>query len=275
MPSTATTIHEERAVPAQRGQLPGAIRGFLWPTEFLMFTDTLVATPHQHSALQLVVGLDGLPRVKLDGTWHYPPGVLIDTDVPHALRSDGALAAIGWIEGESRAGQHLRERVLAGRPYAVLDQTLSARLAEALRPALAADASCDDAHAWWRRALGELAPGIAAEAKPDRRIAAVLEHLRSTPSPPPSIADLTRIAYLSESWLQHVFREQVGVPIRRYLLWHRYLTALSLLADGSSVTDAAYAAGFADSAHLARTAVRMNGGVPTDLRFSRWLTSCR
>jgi len=79
-------------------------------------------------------------------------------------------------------------------------------------------------------------------------LTAVLDHLRATPSPPPSIEDLTRIAHLSESRLQHLFRDQVGVPIRRYLLWHRYLTALSLLADGASVTRAAHAAGFADSA---------------------------
>jgi AraC-like DNA-binding protein len=50
-----------------------------------------------------------------------------------------------------------------------------------------------------------------------------------------------------------LFRDQVGVPIRRYLLWHRYLTALSLLADRASVTHAAHAVGFADSAHLTRT----------------------
>ena len=101
----------------------------------------------------------------------------------------------------------------------------------------------------------------------DDRIAAVLNHLRATPSPPPSIEDLTRIAHLSESRLQHLFRDQVGVPIRRYLLWHRYLTALSLLADGASVTRAAHAAGFADSAHLTRTAVRMNGFTPTKMPF--------
>ena len=97
----------------------------------------------------------------------------------------------------------------------------------------------------------------------------------TTPSPPPSVEDLTRIAHLSESRLQHLFRDQVGVPIRRYLLWHRYLTALSLLADGASVTRAAHAAGFADSAHLTRTAVRMNGFTPTKMPFRMWLTNCR
>jgi len=263
------------AVAAQRGRLPGVIRGFLWPTEFLLFSDFLVAKPHAHGALQLSVGLDGMPRVRLDGAWRRTRGVLVDTDVRHGLRCDGCLTAIGWIEGESRIGQQLRERVLDGRPYAVLDEALCARIADALRPILGADASCAEAYARWRRALGELAVDIAPEPKLDRRIAAVLEHLRTTPSPPPSIGDLARIAYLSESRLQHVFREQVGVPIRRYLLWRRYLTALSLLADGSSVTDAAFAAGFADGSHLTRTAVRMNGYPPTEMPHSRWLSNCR
>jgi AraC-like DNA-binding protein len=266
---------DRRAVPARRGRLPGVIRGFIWPTELLLFSDFLVARPHAHGALQPSVGLDGMPRVQLDGVWRHAGGVLVDTGIRHGFRCDGCLTAIGWIEGESRTGQQLRERVLAGRPYAVLDAALCARIAAAVRPVLGANASCAEAHARWQRALGELAADITPEPRPDRRIAAVLEHLRTTPSPPPSIGDLARIAHLSQSRLQHVFREQVGVPIRRYLLWHRYLTALSLLAEGSSVTDAAYAAGFADGAHLTRTAVRMNGYPPTEMPYSRWLSNCR
>jgi len=276
---TAHGTDDERAVPAQRwrarGRLPGVIRGFLWPTEFLVFSDFLVATPHAHSALQLSVGLDGMPRVQLDGVWQQACGALVDTDVRHAFACDGCLTAIGWIEGESRTGQQLRERVLDGRPYAVLDQALCARIADAVRPVLGANAGCAEAYARWRQALGELAVDIIPEPKLDRRIAAVLEHLRKIPSPPPSVGDLARIAFLSESRLQHVFREQVGVPIRRYLLWHRYLTALGLLADGASVTEAAHAAGFADGAHLTRTAVRMNGYPPTEMPYSRWLPNCR
>jgi len=240
-----------------------------------MFSDTLVAKPHQHSALQLAVGFDRMPRIQLGGVWQHVHGVLVGTDVLHAFRCDGCLTAIGWIEGESRTGQELREQVLEGRPYVVLDEVRCLRIAEALRPVLHASVSCDEAHARWRRALGELEVGLAPEPELDPRIASVLEHLREAPSPPPSVGDLARIAYLSESRLQHVFREQVGVPIRRYLLWQRYLTALRLLADGSPVTEAAFAAGFADGAHLTRTAVRMNGYPPTAMQYRRWLSNCR
>ena len=48
------------------------------------------------------VGIEGSPRVQLDGAWCRARGVLIDTDVAHAFDCDGQLTAIGWIEGESR-----------------------------------------------------------------------------------------------------------------------------------------------------------------------------
>jgi methylphosphotriester-DNA--protein-cysteine methyltransferase len=72
------------------------------------------------------------------------------------------------------------------------------------------------------------------------------------------------------------FRQQVGVPMRRYLLWHRVLTAMSVLTEGGSVTAAAHAAGFADAAHLTRTTNRMNGVTPSDMGpVGRWLVNCR
>jgi hypothetical protein len=55
----------------------------------------LVAEPHAHGTLQLSVGIDGSPRVRLDGTWQRVRGVLIDTDVAHAFDCDGHLTAIG------------------------------------------------------------------------------------------------------------------------------------------------------------------------------------
>ena len=199
--------------------------------------------------------------------------MLIDTNVAHAFDCDGQLTAIGWIEGESRLAGQLRDRVLDGRPYALLDDPLCDHLADRLGPAYGKTTGCPEAYKRWRDALGWLAIDVTPEPEYDDRIAAVLDYLRATPSPPPSIEDLTRIAHLSQSRLQHLFRDQVDVPIRRYLLWHRYLTALSLLADGASVTRAAHAADFADSAHLTRTAVRMNGFV-TVLRPHRGPGAC-
>lgn len=257
-------------------QLPGVVRGFIWPTEFLMFSDFVVAAPHAHSALQLVVGLDEPTWIHVDDRWRELPGALIDTDAVHALDATGRLTAIGWIEAESHTGHQLRRRLLGARRWAALDADTAADVAAAWKPAMDRATPCARGHEHWRRGLAAVTGQAWRDAAVEPRIQAVLDHLRRTPVPAPSASQLARVARLSESRLQHLFREQVGVPVRRYLLWQRILTAMSHLATGGSVTDAAHAAGFADGAHLSRVMRRMNGVAASDMGpVSLWLSNCR
>ena len=57
---------------------------------------------------------------------------------------------------------------------------------------------------------------------------------------------------LSPSRLRHLFRQGTGISLRNYLRWQRLLSALHWSAEGLSLTEAAHAAGFSDSAHLSR-----------------------
>ncbi|MEO6051520.1 MAG: helix-turn-helix domain-containing protein [Pyrinomonadaceae bacterium] len=56
------------------------------------------------------------------------------------------------------------------------------------------------------------------------------------------------------------------MPVRRYLLWQRLRDAMHQLAHGSSLTETAHAAGFADSAYLTRTFRGMLGIAPSALQ---------
>lgn len=91
-------------------------------------------------------------------------------------------------------------------------------------------------------------------AEPDRRIAAALRYLDGAIAlglvPLNDVASTTG---LSPDRFRHLFAEQLGVPFRRYVLWRRLRLAAAELVGGSDVTTAAYAAGFADAAHFART----------------------
>lgn len=58
---------------------------------------------------------------------------------------------------------------------------------------------------------------------------------------------------LSEGRFLHLFREQMGIAWRPYLLWRRLLCAVRSMGRGASATEAAHEAGFSDSAHLSRT----------------------
>lgn len=74
-----------------------------------------------------------------------------------------------------------------------------------------------------------------------------------------------KVAGLSEGRFRHLFVEETGVAFRPYLLWTRLNHALALASSGVSLTEAAYAANFADSAHLTRTCRRMFGVLPSAL----------
>jgi AraC-like DNA-binding protein len=76
---------------------------------------------------------------------------------------------------------------------------------------------------------------------------------------------------VSVSRLTHLFTEQVGIPLRRYVLWLRLRMAITEVLGGADLTDAAHSAGFADSAHLTRTCRDMFGLPPSVLsRHVTW-----
>lgn len=71
--------------------------------------------------------------------------------------------------------------------------------------------------------------------------------------------------FLSESRFAHLFKEQTGIPFRRYVLWCRMQAALKAVMQGQSFTQAAYEGGFADVAHLSRTFTEMFGVSPSEV----------
>jgi AraC-like DNA-binding protein len=101
--------------------------------------------------------------------------------------------------------------------------------------------------------------------KLDARVEAALSFLRESPERYGSIEALAEKVHLSSSRLAHIFKSEVGVPVRRYVLWAKMRRALDLAIAGDSLTSAALSAGFADSAHLSRTVRSMTGIAPESL----------
>jgi AraC-like DNA-binding protein len=108
-----------------------------------------------------------------------------------------------------------------------------------------------------RRLCDDMLSALLATPKPfkqfDPRIRDALALLRELPESKASVRDIAESVGLSESRFMHLFKEQVGIPVRRHLLWLRLMGALDSVLAGQSLTTAAHEAGFADSAHLSRT----------------------
>lgn len=97
----------------------------------------------------------------------------------------------------------------------------------------------------------------------DPRIVRTVELIKSDVSSNLTAEYLAQQAGLSVPRLTQLFRETLGIPMRRYRQWHRLFVAAQLVAKGMSLTSASLEAGFADSSHFCNTFRSIIGMKPT------------
>ncbi len=214
--------------------------------------------PHRHHAVQIALGL-GDP-VEVQVPLRSPLigfGAVVAADYLHRLVSRPAPLALLYVEPESTAGRFLES--WCGREAGLLSRPQHRSLVRVLS-SISADVGNDLAGPV-RRALTGSSETAPRTWPMDARIARSISEL---PRPLPariSLAELAARVGLSTSRYAHLFRAEVGLPLRPYLRWLRLREALSVIAAGESLTRAAASAGFSDSAHLSRT-FRRTFGVP-------------
>jgi AraC family transcriptional regulator len=108
-------------------------------------------------------------------------------------------------------------------------------------------------------------PSVTSDERIKRAVKYVNEHLSSSVT----LKQVAGIACLSPSRFRHLFAEQTGMGLRQYVLWRRFVSVWEHRMNGDSLSTAAHAAGFADSAHLARTSRRMIGIPPSLMDISK------
>ena len=104
------------------------------------------------------------------------------------------------------------------------------------------------------------------EPKPiDKRIRKAMEIMREDPAQSHSLESLAESVHLSATRFTHLFKDETGVPIRRYRQWLRFRQAIQQITNGETMTVAAMQAGFTDSAHFSRAFRSMFGLKPSVL----------
>jgi AraC-like DNA-binding protein len=233
----------------------------LWPAAMIVWGPGYAAARHRHHSVQLLMAMDGMLRIRggRDQAWLECGAVLVRADATHEVDVPASTVLLAFVDPESQLGASLSQRI-AGDISPVPTPELAR-----WRRAIAAGGALSEARieAWVSESLLN---GMAPE-RIHPRVARVLRYLRAQPGVlgDVSLPTLAAIAGLSESRLMHVFTRSLGVAVRPYILWLRVQRACGELLRGHSVTDAAHEAGFADSAHLARTFRRMLGVTPSQL----------
>lgn len=99
----------------------------------------------------------------------------------------------------------------------------------------------------------------------DDRVSQAFGHLSLHYQNKMVISDVADELSISESRLQHLFKEQIGMTMSRYQQWLRLRMSFQQIAQGSKVIDAAMESGFTDQAHFSNLFKRFFGYAPNDL----------
>ncbi|MEV0432107.1 AraC family transcriptional regulator [Nocardia sp. NPDC050413] len=213
---------------------------------FMAFTGrTGDADRHAHAAVQvLFVARGGLVLTDAQGQATHATAAIIPPGVVHQVTAEpGTSGFAAFLDPDSATARAALAR-LAGLPFEAATSWVTATSPRS------PESSLDSLGAARRRSHPAVADAL--------RVAA------GWPGGPPSLVELAARVGMSASRLAHVFTAEVGSGYAAWRRWTRLQRGFTVVREGGSLTEAAHAAGFADSAHLTRTCRELIGITPTE-----------
>jgi AraC-like DNA-binding protein len=231
-----------------------------------VFLGTAGAFPaHAHQAIQICFLFEGRIRLRESDTEAWTDYDVAIVPSRHSHGMDGAKTLYGatvFVEPETREGRILTERYLRDGIAEIDRAPVHSALLE-LRAAALEQRGASTVVGRARAVVQALTQHAEPSATSDERILRAVKYINENLGAPITLEQVARVAYLSPSRFRHLFAEQTGMRLREYVLWRRFVSVWEHRMKGASLSEAAHAAGFADSAHLARTSRRMIGIPPS------------
>lgn len=246
---------------------------FLWRGCALVIGTRIASQPHNHYAAQISYGIHGPFRARLqpDAPWESTRAAIFGPNQSHEIDGGDALLAHLFLEIK-HCPTELHAAFAEQAGFGMVQQAIARVADPASTPLLLAEA--DVAVAAWRACIPALAQNPSTNApnkhikkgtRGAQRVTQALAYIEQHPQEEPDGAQLAQLVHLSTSRFTHLFRAETGLTLSRYLLWTRLLGAIDAIAAGKNMTQAAHAAGFADSPHMSRSFRQVFGITPSEL----------
>ena len=236
----------------------------LWPPLLATEGTGERSAAHAHHAMHFIFALEGRLRVRSSGRWSEAPGLLSAPDQTHELDARGARIRLVFLDPESGGGQTLQRRIPSEGGLRLLSAAECGQLVPDAEPLQLMQRAGAD---WIDRACVALGSDRAPARQIHPGVRRALRHLQNSAADSPhSLPELAEVAGLSDGRFMHAFTESIGIPLRPYLAWLKLQRAAAAIVRGSSLSEAAFGAGFSDAAHMTRSFRRMLGVKPSELR---------
>lgn len=241
----------------------GGPRWYLWEGGFFAIGQAGgEVPPHAHHAIQIVVAVEGKVALRQGGeAWREARGAIVRPDVEHAFHGQGMTGAMLFVDPESSEGAWLQTG-LAQAITLVPDARLEPCVAQ-LRAFLERPLEAMEVGDLIRHCARAFCAGVPPTRRLDARVAAVLAAIRASDDLRMSLEAAAERVHLSPGRLAHLFKDEVGLPFRRYMLWRKVTRAMLAIGRERTLAAAAHEGDFADAAHLTRTFYQIFGIPPS------------
>ena len=206
-------------------------------------------TLHTHPAAEIIVALNGTFSIATPGErYDNLTAVFIPHNVPHRIISSDCATEVIMLEKYGGMADIFCQQA------ATHDNGVKA-ITRATSPKI-------DADDLWRSVLQRRSTLIV-----DERVRAAMFCLsRSSVDYGGMLSEIVAVTHLSASRISHLFKTEVGISLKKYLVWCRLKRAFHvLLTEDTTLREAAHAADFYDQAHLSRAFKSMLGIPPSGL----------
>ncbi len=232
-----------------RSQMTSTVFGY---DHIMMRAEYRTPDPHSHLAVHFIAGLDGPVHCVVSGDSFDADAVFIASDVVHTAYAETGDMLVFLFDTAGSIAEEAQKQYLCGRPYFCGDKGTVEKLRKIWKnnPPAQADSLIT-------QLLGLDTVGNTLR---DERISQVLEYLRSLDEVPEDItAQLCAKVCLSPSRLSHLFKENVGISLHRYLAMDKMRKGYIHFQKYGNITEASMRAGFDSPSHFAATCKRMFG----------------
>jgi len=222
----------------------------LWRDSILYLGNSLDPQVHRHHAVQCCIALNGQLQIRSlkSDRWQPCQTAIIGANVPHSIMNPDGPICLLYLEKTSNDYHSILDyqQVTGVDPEAplILEDPIPQNVLDLLMAAVSSQIDSRHANELRETCLQIFHGQISTQIPIDARISLLLKHLHEQPGRQFTGVELANLVNLSESRMQHLFKRQIGIPIRRYVLWVRMRHVLELTLTGVSVTSAAHEAGF-------------------------------
>lgn len=218
------------------------------------FIGTIVETSrHNHNALQITLSANSDFTVEFDDTIIQTKSIIINSNCNHKLIGRNGKQILISIESESDYSKAF-QTVLEKESYKEIsfDPKFLSKIEKEIEEEKNLSKTLE-------KIISHLDIQFNKELNIDDRVKKVLSFINTVEEKKITIKSLANHVSLSESRLQHLFKSQIGMSIKKFLQWKRLVDGIHIIANGKDFTYAAHEAGFSDSAHMSRTFKEMFG----------------